>query len=209
MHKINLLLVDDHPMVIEGLKAIFATCEEMKVCGNAGDAHAALAFLKEHPIDVALVDINLPDMTGIALCDKIKSEFPDVKVLGMSTYRERNYVSQMILAGASGYLVKSASRDEILRAVNAAMEGRLYLSSDISPEPSNARSDGRAPALTQREKEVLRLIAEGYTNHQMADKLFISPHTIDSHRKNLLSKFEVKNTAALINAAVRHNLLNL
>jgi DNA-binding NarL/FixJ family response regulator len=130
-------------------------------------------------------------------------------VLGMSTFRERNYISQMIQAGASGYLVKSASREEILQAVHAALEGKLFLSVDINAGAVSPKGKGNIPILTHREKEVLNLIAEGYTNHQIADKLFISPHTIDSHRKNLLNKFEVKNTAALINSAMKYNLLNL
>lgn len=129
-------------------------------------------------------------------------------VLGMSTFKERNYISQMIQAGANGYLVKSASKEEILQAVHAAVNGKLYLSVDINAGPTTLKEKGNVPVLTRREKEVLTLIAEGYTNHQIAEKLFISPHTIDSHRKNLLNKFEVKNTAALINSAMKCNLLN-
>ena len=205
----DLLIVDDHPMVIEGLKAIFNNTDNIAVKGCVGNAYEAIDFLKKQNVDIALVDINLPEISGIELCGKIKLEFPEVMVLGMSTFRERSYISQMIQAGASGYLVKSASKEEILQAVHAALEGKLFLSLDIHSGPSTPRNKGNVPILTQREKEVLNLIAEGYTNHQMAEKLFISPHTIDSHRKNLLNKFEVKNTAALINSAVKHNLLEL
>ena len=206
----TILLVDDHPMVIEGLKAIFRRLKDMEVKGTAGNASEAINFLKKMRVDVALLDINLPEVSGIELCRKIRNEFPDVAVLGMSSFREREYILQMIQSGASGYLVKSASKEEIAKAVRAAMEGRLYLSVDVSGEPATPVKDpAKAPVLTQREKEVLHLIAEGYTNHQMAEKLFISPHTVDSHRKNLLSKFEVKNTVALINSAVKWNLLTL
>lgn len=209
MRRTNLLIVDDHPMVIEGLKAIFNNNDDVEVKGCVVNAYEAIDFLRNNQVDVALVDINLPEISGIELCEKIKTDFREVMVLGMSTFRERNYISQMIQAGASGYLVKSASKEEILQAVHAAMEGKLFLSVDINAGPSTPKSGGNVPILTQREKEVLNLIAEGYTNHQIAEKLFISPHTIDSHRKNLLNKFEVKNTAALINSAVKHNLLNL
>jgi DNA-binding NarL/FixJ family response regulator len=205
----NLLIVDDHPMVIEGLKAIFNNNDDIEVKGCVVNAYEAIDFLKNNQVDVALVDINLPEISGIELCEKIKHDFKEVMVLGMSTFRERNYISQMIQAGASGYLVKSASKEEIMQAVHAAMEGKLFLSVDISSVPAISLAKGHVPILTQREKEVLNLIAEGYTNHEIAEKLFISPHTIDSHRKNLLNKFEVKNTAALINSAVKHNLLNL
>ena len=209
MQPISLLIVDDHPMVTEGLKAIFNHIENMDVKGCVGNAYEAITFLKNNRVDVAMVDINLPEVSGIELCEKIRAEFSDVMVLGMSTFRERNYISGMIQAGASGYLVKSASKEEILQAVQAAVNGKLYLSVDVNAASVSPKSKGNVPVLTHREKEVLNLIAEGYTNHQMAEKLFISPHTIDSHRKNLLNKFEVKNTAALINSAVRHNLLNL
>jgi len=208
MRKKSLLVVDDHPMVIEGLKAIFHTASDVEVKGCAGNAADALAFLNAHHVDVALIDINLPEVSGIELCRRIKSDFNGVMILGMSTFRERDYISQMIQAGASGYLVKSASREEILQAVQAAVEGKLYLSVDLATPASFPESKVSAPILTHREKEVLHLIAEGYTNHQIADKLFISPHTIDSHRKNLLNKFEVRNTAALINLAMKHNLLD-
>lgn len=207
MRKTNLVIVDDHPMVVEGLRAIFKTEPDILVQGTAGNAQEALAFLESTPVDIALVDINLPEVSGIELCREIKSRFSDVMVLGMSSFRERSYISQMILAGASGFLVKTASRQEILHAVYSALEGKLYVSVDVQNTPSPGRQAGTAPVLTQREKEVLHLIAEGYTNHQMAEKLFISPHTVDSHRKNLLNKFEVRNTAALLNSAMKHNLL--
>jgi len=195
-------------MVVEGLRAILNTEPDILVQGTAGNAQEALAFLEATHVDIALVDINLPEVSGIELCRKIKSRFSDVMVLGMSSFRDRAYISQMILAGASGFLVKSASRQEILHAVHTALQGKLYVSVDVEQSPSPARQAGTPPVLTQREKEVLHLIAEGYTNHQMAEKLFISPHTVDSHRKNLLNKFEVKNTAALLNSAMKHNLLN-
>ncbi|HEU5146404.1 MAG TPA: response regulator transcription factor [Chryseosolibacter sp.] len=205
---ISLLIVDDHPMVTEGLKAILSRVENIEVKGCVGDADEAISFLRNNDVNVAMVDINLPGVSGIELCEKIKGEFRDVRVLGMSSFQERSYISGMIQAGASGYLVKSASKEEIVKAVHAAVNGKLYLSVDVDMAQMKPGGQSNAPVLTRREKEVLNLIAEGYTNHQMAEKLFVSPHTIDSHRKNLLNKFEVKNTAALINSAVRYNLLN-
>lgn len=196
-------------MVIEGLKVIFNRIDNMDVSGCAGDADEAMAFLRKNSaVDIAMLDINLPGVSGIELCKQIKSGFPHIVVLGMSTFNERGYILEMIQAGASGFLVKNASKQEICEAVEAAIGGKLYLSVDINDAAVKPKAIGHIPALTRREKEVLNLIAEGYTNPQIAEKLFISPHTIDSHRKNLLTKFEVKNTAALINSAVKHNLLN-
>jgi DNA-binding NarL/FixJ family response regulator len=204
----KILIVDDHPMVVEGLRAIFYNVTEMEVAGTVSNAYEALQFLKTNIVDLVFVDISLPEINGIELCKRIKHDFPETLVLGISTFKERNYISEMIQAGASGYLVKSAAKEEILEAVHAALAGKLYLSVDINSPVMPSKTVGKAPVLTQREKEVLGLIAEGYTNHQMAEKLFISTHTVDSHRKNLLTKFEVKNTASLISLATKMNVLN-
>ena len=208
MQKKSILIVDDHPMVIEGLRAIFRTSDGMVVEGTAGNAKEALSVLASRPMDIALVDINLPETSGIDLCRTIKASYPHMLVLGMSSFQERSYISQMIQAGASGFLVKSASRDEILEAVKAALEGKLFLCVDIGNNVTTLRDNSNPATLTHREEEVLKLIADGYTNPQIADKLFVSPHTVDSHRKNLLNKFDVRNTAALINLAVKYNILD-
>jgi DNA-binding NarL/FixJ family response regulator len=125
----------------------------------------------------------------------------------MSTFKERSYISQMIQNGASGYLVKSASREEIEEAILTAHEGKLYLSLDVNMQPGEKEKLDKIPVLSSREKEVLQLIADGMTNPQIAAKLFISLHTVDSHRKNLLTKFAVNNTASLIKLAAKFNLI--
>ncbi len=207
-HKIGLLLVDDHPMVLEGLKAMLNRISFVQLTATAGHAVDAIAALKEHPaIEVALVDINLPEISGIELTAKIKTEFPNVKVLAMSTLNERSYVSQMILSGAIGYLVKSASLEMLTEAILCAHEGKMFLSPDISMSVTESKGLKLQPMLTTREKEVLKLIADGLTNPQIATSLFISQHTVESHRKNLLAKFGVNNTAGLIKQAGKYNLL--
>src|SRR6185503_21152585 len=173
-------------------------------------AMEAIKILKSVPVDIALLDINLPDISGIELCKKIKKEFPAVKVLGISTYCDRSYVSRMIENGALGYLAKSADAEEIVRAIRMASKGQLYLSlstEQLLRSPDNLTTPGVLPALTRREKEVLQLIGEGFTNPQIAERLFISPLTLDSHRKNLLNKLNVNNTAALIRLAMEQGLL--
>jgi two-component system, NarL family, nitrate/nitrite response regulator NarL len=205
--KINILLVDDHSMVIEGMKSILALIPLVQVKATAGNAFEAIAALRENYIAVAFVDINLPDISGIELCAKIKKEFSHVHVLGLSTFKQRSYVSQMIANGASGYLIKSAAKEEIAQAINDVLAGKMYFSTDINNTKAETISEDEAPTLTRREKEILKLIAEGLTTNDIAQKIFVSPYTVDTHRKNLLSKFEVSNTALLIKTAATFGLL--
>lgn len=209
MEKISVIIVDDHPMVLEGMKAVLSNFDYVTVVGTACNAFGAMDLLKAVPADVAIVDINLPEVNGIELTAKIKKDFPHVKVLAMSTFTERSYISQMIQNGASGYLVKSASKEEIEAAILSIKEGRLYLSIDNHAVDLNAEIISDVPIVSRREKEVLQLIVDGLTNPQIAEKLFISLHTVDSHRKNLLTKFNVNNTASLIRIAVKCNLVNI
>jgi DNA-binding NarL/FixJ family response regulator len=207
MEKINILIVDDHPMVLEGMNSLLSKINYLNIAGIATNAFEAMNIIKKSAVQVAIVDINLPDINGIELTKKIKTEYPDIKVLAMSTFKERSYISQMIQNGASGYLVKSASKEEIEEAILSAYEGKLYLSLDINSVDVNASLQTQLPAISTREKEVLGLIADGLTNHQIAAQLFISLHTVESHRKNLLIKFEANNTATLIKLAVKYNIV--
>jgi two-component system, NarL family, nitrate/nitrite response regulator NarL len=206
---VRVFIVDDHPVVVAGLRTLLAGLENIEVAGAVSNAFEAIPFLKAHPVDVVLLDINLPDINGIDLCKKVSKEFPLIKILGISTFSERSYISRMIENGASGYLLKSASAEEIAEAVETVLKGKMYLS--VSMEHvlrplSFAPVDG-LPALTKREKEILYHIADGLTNNQIAEKLFISPLTVDSHRKNLLTKLNVHNTASLIKFAIEKGLI--
>jgi len=207
MEKINILIVDDHPMVLEGLRSLLSGIGYLQIAGIATNAFEAIDVIKNTAVQVAIVDINLPDINGIELTKKIKTEYPAIKVLAMSTFKERSYISQMIQNGASGYLVKSASKEEIEEAILTAYEGRLYLSMDINTVDIAKQLSTQLPAISTREKEVLSLIADGLTNQQIAAQLFISLHTVESHRKNLLIKFEANNTATLIKLAVKYNIV--
>jgi two-component system, NarL family, nitrate/nitrite response regulator NarL len=207
MEKIRLLVIDDHPMVLEGMKSLLADIEYITLSGTASNAFEAMQVLKDTTVDVAIIDINLPDVNGLELTKKIKTEYPLVNVLAMSTFKERSYIVQMIQNGASGYLLKSATKEEIEEAIRSAYVGKLYLSLDINSVDVSEKMNRPMPIISSREKEVLKLIADGLTNPQIADKLFISLHTVDSHRKNLLTKFEVSNTATLIKLAVQHSMV--
>ncbi|HEU5054850.1 MAG TPA: response regulator transcription factor [Hanamia sp.] len=206
---IKVFIIDDHPMVVEGLQSLLNRLKDIEVSGSVSNAFDAIPFIEKNIPDVILLDINLPEISGIELCKKIHQQLPSVKILGISTFSERSYISRMIENGASGYLIKSASAEEIAEAIQTVMGGKMYLSVAMEHmiKPLSILPSEDLPALTKREKEILQLISEGLTNNQIAEKLFISPLTVDSHRKNLLTKLSVNNTASLIKLAVKHGLV--
>lgn len=206
---VKVFIIDDHPMVVAGLNSLLGGLENIEVVGAVSNAFEAVPFLKKNKVEVVLLDINLPDISGIDLCKKIHTEFPLIKILGISTFSERSYISRMIENGASGYLIKSASAEEIAEAIDTVLKDKMYLSVSMEhiARPLSIIPSDNLPALTKREKEILQLISEGMTNNQIAEKLFISPLTVDSHRKNLLTKLNVNNTASLIKLAVQNGLI--
>lgn len=205
---VRVFIVDDHPVVVAGLQSLLRQLDQIEVAGAASNAFEAIPFLRSNQVDVVLLDINLPDISGIDLCKKIHKEFPETKILGISTFSDRSFISRMIENGAAGYLIKSASAEEIAEAIATVLNGKMYLSVSMEHvlRPLSVTPDN-LPALTKREKEILTHIAEGFTNNQIAEKLFISPLTVDSHRKNLLTKLNVNNTASLIRLAMEHRLI--
>jgi len=207
MDKIKVLIVDDHPMVLEGMRSMLAQISFVEIAGTAANAYEAMELIKTASPQIVITDINMPEISGIELALKIKTEFPLVKIIAMSTFKERSYIAQMIQNGASGYLVKSASKEEIEEAILSVHEGKLYMSLDINLSTSDKQHLNNIPVLSSREKEVLQLIADGMTNPQIAAKLFLSLHTVDSHRKNLLTKFAVNNTAGLIKLAAKFDMV--
>ncbi len=198
---LHIFIVDDHPLVLEGLKGLLAENKKLMLVGTASNAFDAIVFLKENHVDIAFLDINLPDISGIELCKKIKNEFPNVKCLALSTFSERSYISRMIQNGAMGYLLKSSCREEIYEAIEAVSKGGYYMNVNLTEKASAVEKSRANPMLTRRELEILGLIAEGLTNPQIAEKLYVSTLTVNSHRKSLLMKFEVQNTAHLVKIA--------
>lgn len=205
---IRIFIVDDHPMVIAGIHSLLLGSTEFSISGSANDAFQAVEWLKKEQADIALVDINLPDMNGIELCAELKRLAPNLKILGLSTFKERSFITKMLEAGASGYLLKNAGKDELEEALKTVFEGRMFLNAEIAKVLTQPGAEKpKAPLLTAREKEVLALIAEGNTNAEIAEQLFVSQLTVDSHRKNLLYKFGVKNTAAMVKYGYETGLL--
>lgn len=203
--KARVFIVDDHYMVIEGIRSLLQNEKEIDWMGHATNAASCLAFLKQQQPDVILVDINLPDISGIDLCKEVRAKYPSIFVIGLSTFNQQAYVRNMMENGASGYVLKNADKSELLEAITTVMLGKNYLSHEVSL--SLRESDNSLPPVTRREKEVLQLIAEGLTNTEIAEKLFISIATVNTHRKSLLEKFDAKNTAILISKGIKIGLI--
>ncbi len=203
---IKIFITDDHYMVVEGIRSLLLQEKSFEWMGHATNAASCLAFIRQQQPDVLLLDINLPDKSGIDLCKEIKEKYPDIQILGLSSFNQQSYIQKMIQNGASGYLLKNASQDEIVKAIKTVVRGESFLSAE-AVNTIRENKDARIPVITRREKEVLELIAQGLTNHAIAEKLFISATTVDTHRNNLLAKFDVKNSANLIRQAAHFNLI--
>ncbi|MBS1487046.1 MAG: response regulator transcription factor [Bacteroidetes bacterium] len=208
MNPIRVFIVDDHPMVIEGMQTMLKSEPAFEISGYAMSASSCKGFFISHTADVVLLDINLPDESGIHLCEYLKKISPPPKILAISNLDGGTFITEMMSRGADGYVLKNVGKDELMKAITTVCQGKLYLSADAN-EKLKAEKQRREqmPILTLREKEVLQLIAQGLTNTQIAEKLFVSVSTIDSHRKHLLAKLHVNNTASLLKTASENFLL--
>ncbi|MDF2380888.1 response regulator transcription factor [Nostoc ellipsosporum NOK] len=199
---IRVFVVDDHYMVVEGLRTMLGDAEGIEWLGQAMNVESCRAFLSRQQPDIILMDIQLPDGNGIDLCREVKGKYPGVFVIALTTFNQYGFIQKMMETGASGYLLKNASKDELLEAFRVVMKGKQYLSREAGRLLQKQEDDG-GPVLTRREIQVLQLIAEGMTNQEIADKIFVSLNTAITHRKNLLAKFQAKNTATLIRMAAQ------
>lgn len=206
---IRVFIVDDHPVVIEGIHALIQNEKEIEWAGQAMNAASCLGYFINNTADVLLMDINMPGMDGIELCAVMKDRYPGVFILGLSTFNQGIYIKKMMENGASGYILKNSSKEELLKAIWTVSKGGIYFSGEAGDALKEYQKSSKLqlPELSPREKEILSLIAEGFTNPQIAEKLYLSSFTVDSHRKNLLAKLEVKNTATLIKLAVERKLI--
>lgn len=202
----NLFVVDDHFMVIEGMRNMLLNDKNITWMGHAMNAQSALAFLENQIPDVILMDINLPDKSGVELCKEVKNLHPEIKIIGLSTFNQLSFIEKMMENGASGYLLKNATKEEIIVAISEIMNGESYFSEEVE-NLLNVKTKN-APLITRREKEVLELIAQGMTNPEIAEKIFVSSSTVDTHRKNLILKLEAKNTADLVRLAFKYELIS-
>ncbi|MDO5615536.1 MAG: response regulator transcription factor [Cruoricaptor ignavus] len=202
MNKIKIMICDDHPLITEGLQSFINHKKEMEIIATAATAKELREKLPDTPADILLLDISLPDGSGIDLCAEIKKKFPDLKIIGLSNHNERSFILRMLNNNASGYLIKSTSITEIEKAIREVYYGGIYFGTEAKKTlASLVSNETEIPPVTKREKEVLQYIALGFTSPQIAEKMYISPQTVDSHRKNLMSKFSVNKAVNLVQKA--------
>ncbi|NOX55882.1 MAG: response regulator transcription factor [Planctomycetes bacterium] len=217
MDRIRILLVDDHSVVRAGLRMLLESQPDMEVVGEAEDGRAAIEKTNELRPDIVVMDIAMPEISGLEATERIKAEHPDVKILTLTMHEDERYFFRALHAGASGYMAKGAPPEDFVSAVRAIAQGQAYIYPALTKKLLDeylTRSSEKAAAepddgLTKREREVLRLIADGYTSREIGEMLGISPHTVERHRQNTMAKLGLHSRAELIKYAIRKGLIEL
>ncbi|UHO40309.1 response regulator transcription factor [Chryseobacterium capnotolerans] len=206
---IKVAITDDHPLLLEGLKNILGNNESIDVVDCYKNASEMNAGLKKQAVDILLLDINLADINSIELIKPLKKKYENLQIIMLSVHNELPVINSTLAEGALGYIQKNASVSEILEGINAVYTGNQFLCSQTRSVLEKKSADGlnQVPKLTRREKEILAEAAKGLTTNQMAEKLFISPHTVESHRKNLIEKFQTSNLSSAIKLAIEYGLI--
>lgn len=199
----NLLIADDHTLFIEGLSMLVSRIEGVFIVGDAKNGKEVIEQCQSLKVDLILMDLEMPEMGGIEATEIIKSEFPDIKVIAVTMLNDYNTIKKALRSGMDGYVVKNLGISELQNAIETVMKGQIYMSPEITTilalgVAGRKPNQAYVPDLTKREKEVIKLIIEGLTNELIAEKLFLSPLTVSTHRKNVLSKLNLKNTAMLV-----------
>ena len=205
MDKIKIFLVDDHKIFVEGVANLLSDQPDLTIMGWTYDGKGAIEFLRENAVDIVLTDIQMPGMTGIELTQKIKEEFPHIRIIALSMFDKKEIVQELISSGAEGYLLKDIEKSELLTAIRKVASGDYYYSSSIAG--ILMKSITEKDLLTKREKEIIKLFAEENTNSMIAEKLFISEHTVESHRKNIFRKTNAKSIVGLVKYAYENKLV--
>ena len=211
---IKVIIADDHKIFRQGISALISDEDDINVIGEAGNEQDLKQLLGVDLPDLILMDITFGESNGIDLTNQFTSSYPGIKILAFSMHDEKSYVLKMLEAGATGYLIKSAGKEEMITAIRTVAKGDGYFSQEVSAlllrhfSKKDKTSNKVGEELTAREVEVLKLIADEFSNPEIAEKLFISVRTVDTHRRNLLDKLSMKNTAGLVKYAMQHDLLD-
>ncbi|MCY2685947.1 response regulator [Salinimicrobium sp. TH3] len=216
MEKIKIILADDHQMFLDGLSSLLSQLKEVQVLAAVKSGNEVLEKLKELSPDLVIVDLNMPVLNGIETTKAIKSKYPQIRILGLTMENDLDSVTAMLEAGASGYILKNTGKAELEMAIMQVMKGDPYLSQSISTQlaqnllqnfQQRKEQENELDVLTERELEILKLIAYENSNTDIADVLFISPKTVETHRKNLMRKIGVKNSLGVYKFALKHKLV--
>lgn len=214
MAKTRILIVDDHKIIREGIRSMLSDVNFIEFIGEAENGQIAIELLKTMTPDIILADINMPGMSGIEFTRETIGKYPQMKIIGVSMHNDESHIRAMIEAGASGYILKNSGKEELVNALETVSRGSTYFSEEVKESIMNSLlhksprdQSGAEVGLSDRELEVLELIAKEFTNNEIAEKLFLSPRTVDAHRRNLLEKTGSRNTAGLVRYAIEHNLL--
>ncbi len=212
MATIKLLLADDHQIIRNGIKLMLKKNIEFEIASEASSGEEVISYLERNSnrVDVILMDINMPGMGGIEATEIITQKYRNIKILALTMHAEETFITSMMKAGATGYILKEANTSELIMAINTVASGKKYYSNEVSVAMINSlmsKDNSKGNDLSEREVEVLKYIAAGDTNKEAGEKLFISPRTVETHRRNILSKLDVKNTAEMIKYAYQHQLI--
>ena len=213
MSPIPVAIVDDHEVVINGLKAMFVHFNEIDVVFSTTYGATLFDYLKRQQPAVILLDIQMPDINGIDICKQVHRQYPHIKIIAFSSFDDTHYIKQIMRSGASGYLLKNADQQAIITAIKQVVNGEEFIDESIKKILIQESLSGQRRSLfdiplTKREKEILQLIADGLSNQEVADKLFISLRTVETHRFNLTQKLDVKNAAGLVKEAIKRGLVD-
>lgn len=205
------LLVDDHQLVVDGIQELFLKDESFQIVGTANNGIEALRILENIPVDLVITDIDMPKMGGVALVESIRKKKINCRIIMITMHNEKSLVRELINIGADGFLLKSASSQEMLLAARAVMNGNRYISSEITEivlQENTKASELEPIQFSNRELEILQLIAEGFTNREIGEKIHISHRTVDKHRANMMQKIEARNVAELVRYAMKKELID-
>lgn len=213
-NKLRILIVDDHQIIRDGLKGLINAEADMEVVGEAGDGQMAWQQAKELQPDVVLMDVSMPKLNGAKATERLKKDRPETKVLALTAHEDKGYIGQMLQAGASGYVLKIAAAEELIKAIRVVVGGGAYLDPAVADKvvsnyirQKSTKQSARSGALTGREEEVLRLVAQGYINKEIAASLDISVKTVESHKTNFMEKLGLHSRAEIVRYALSQGWL--